>query len=86
MVNKNQLTQRQLIEKTHDTVVELKTVLLGVPGTADKGVVGEIKQIKLNANSLNNRHNKLSRTVYILIGVLIGSGILGGGIYTLLNG
>ena len=71
-------SDRQLIEETHGTVVELKTVILGIPGTADKGLVGKVNDVCKN-------HRKLSRNFWILIGILIGSGLLGSGIYKLLS-
>lgn len=69
----------QLIKETHVSVIELKTVLLGIPGTADKGLVGKV-------NDVVRGHRKLSKNFWILVGTLIGTGILGGGIYTICNG
>ena len=74
-----QKTQRQMIEETHGTVIELKTVILGVPGTANGGLVKQV-------NDVSKSHGKLKRNFWILVGLLIGSGILGSGIYGLLLG
>lgn len=79
-------TQRQMIQETHQTVIQLSTVLLGVPDTEDTGLVGEVKAIKVDVRSLNGRQRKLSKNFWILIGVLVGSGVLGSGIWSLLNG
>ena len=79
-------TQEQLIRETHDAVVELQTVLLGIPDTADEGLIGEVKQIKLSVNDLTCRHRKLSNRFWILVGVLVGSGLIGTGIYNLTGG
>ena len=79
-------TQDELIQKTHDAVLEIKTVLLGVPNTDDTGLVGEVKAIKIDCNILNNRHRKLSRNFWILVGILAGTGVVGGSIYQLLGG
>ena len=71
--------QKQLIQEIHETVTILKTVLLGVPGTEDNGLVGKVDEV-------HRSHYRLKRNFYILIGVLVGSGILGTGIWGLLNG
>ena len=73
-------TQKQLIEETHDTVITLSTVLLGVPNSEDSGLVGEVKTIKLNNNSTNKRITKLQ----IILGSLGGSALLGSGLWQLL--
>ena len=66
-------------QEIHIEVKQLSTTLLGIPGTGDKGLVGEV---------INNRKdiNKLKRNLFILIGTLVGSGVLGTGIWGLLNG
>jgi len=77
-------TQKQLIQETHETVVQLSTVLLGVQGTANGGLVKEVKDVKVSVNELAKSHSKLKRN-FVLIGILVGSGALGGGIYGLIN-
>ena len=62
-------TQKQMIQEIHQTTIQLSTVLLGVPDTADKGLVGLV-------NRLFNGHNRLKVTVYCLIASLSGAGIL----------
>ena len=52
--------------------------LYGIPDTEEKGVCGEIK-------TLRTEHNLLKRNFYVLISFLVGSGVLGGGIWALLN-
>ena len=79
-------TQKEMIQETLQTVIQLSTVLLGVPDTEDTGLVGEIKDLKINHISLNKKHNKLSRNFWILISALVGSGGLGSSIYGLLSG
>jgi len=78
-------TQKQLIQETHETVVQLSTVLLGVQGTANGGLVKEVKDVKVSVNELAKSHSKLKRNFWVLIGILVGSGALGGGIYGLIN-
>lgn len=79
-------SDRQLLEETHGSVIELKTVILGISGTADKGLVGKVNDVSHKVNNVVKNHSKLSRNFWILVGILIGSGLLGTGIYTLLLG
>ncbi len=60
------------IEETHDTVIELKTVLLGK--NSDKGLVGQVEE----------HEKKINRNTIILVAI-IASGALGSGIVGLLN-
>ena len=78
--------ERQILSEIKEDVVEIKTVLLGVPDTEDTGVVGEIKNMRESHDCLSKKHNKLSQRVWILIAFLAGSGVLGVGIWGLLNG
>jgi hypothetical protein len=59
------------IGETHDAVIAIKTVLLGVPDSDDKGLVGQV-------NDVCESHSKLKTVVFWLIGILIGSGIIAG--------
>lgn len=52
-------TQKQLIEEIHTTTTRLSTVLLGVPGTANGGLVQEVKGIKVNLKDLGKSHGKI---------------------------
>ena len=75
-------TQKQMIQETHQTVTTLSTVLLGVPNTEDKGLVGDVKEVKLIAKG----NTKAITRLKIVIASLVGSGIIGSGAYGLLNG
>ena len=81
----NTKTQRQFIEEIYQTVTQLSTVLLGVPDTEDTGLVGEVKEIKLNFNLLCKSHSKLKRNFYIVVATLLASGVLGTGIWSLIG-
>ena len=59
--------ERQKLDETHDTVIQLKTVLIGVNG--QEGLVR-----KVEANSKRSTRNS------IIIAAILGSGVLGGGI------
>jgi len=78
-------SQKQLIQETHETVIQLSTVLLGVQGTANGGLVKDVKDVKVSVNELSKAHGKLKRNFWLLVGMLAGSGVLGSGIYSLLN-
>jgi len=68
--------EKKAIQETHDTVIQLKTILIGVNG--DEGLVGEIKDLHRN-------HNKLKQSFWTLVGILVGSGFIGGGLWGLLK-
>lgn len=74
--NNEKLSQAKMIEK-------LYTTLLGIPGTADQGFIGDVKDA---IKDLRVKHNRLSRRVWILIIALSGSGILGADQLGLLSG
>ena len=71
------MDDHELLESTHDTVIQLKTLLVGANGA--EGLIGEIKTIKVNVKELNSRHNKLNVRFWTLVSFLVGSGILGFG-------
>lgn len=55
---------------------ELHQAVIGIPGTDDKGMMGKL-------NTLCDEHGKLKITVYTLIALLIGGGIITGSIFGL---
>ena len=59
-------------------ILEIHQGLYGVPNTPDDGMCGTVKE---NGKELF----KLKRTVWTLIGVLVGTGILGSSLYTFLR-
>ncbi len=73
------------LKQISDDVIEIKTVLLGVPNSEDTGLVGEIRDIRESHDCLSKKHYKLSQRVWILIAFLAGSGVLGAGIWGLLS-
>lgn len=74
-------TQKQMIQETHDDMVEIKTVLVGIPNTGDKGLVGEVKDIKLNVRSNTRSIGRIK----VILAAIIGSGALGTGIWQLVG-
>ena len=67
---------KKILEDIRDSQVEQRTVLLGIPDTDDRGLVGEVKDIKLNVSELGSSHGKLKRNFWLLIGTLAGSGAI----------
>ena len=72
------LTQKQMISEVH-------IVLLGVKGTDDKGLVGDVHDIKEALRDLASSHNHLKRCFWVLVSFLIGSGVIAGSIVGALN-
>ena len=81
MESNGKLTNRKLLEETHDTMTQLKTVLLGVPGTDDKGLVGDVKEVKVVQREQGKSIGKIKKNFWLLVGTLVGSGVLGSVIY-----
>ena len=77
--NNGKLTQEKMIQ-------ELYTTLLGVKGTDEKGLVGDVKEAFKEIKSLRTSQNKLSRNPWILIAALSGSGIIGANITGVIGG
>jgi len=67
-------TQREMISDIHTNMTRLTTVMLGVPGTADEGLVGDVKELK---TSVNHRIKTINKRLWALIIALSGSGIAG---------
>ena len=63
---------RETMGETRDTVIELKTVILGK--NHDKGLVGWVDDL-----------DKKVGKIRVVLAVIIGSGFLGGGIVGLVN-
>ena len=60
-----------------DDQIKVNTVLLGANGS--EGLVDVVKD-------LAKGHGRLKRNFWILVGLLMGSGVVGSGIYGVLNG
>lgn len=78
MTIKNVMTQKQILQETHDAVIRLETKL--------PFIVEEVKEVKSDLDDLSHSHGKLKRNFWMLVGILTGSGVIGGGLYGLLNG
>jgi hypothetical protein len=64
-------TLEEIVYDTHAKVDKLYTVLLGEPGTDSKGLCGEV-------NYHRHEISTLKLKFWILVAILIGSGVIGG--------
>lgn len=74
--------EREKLDKTHDRVAQIATVLLGTNG--DDGLIGDVKINTRALMTLTEKHNSLNQNFWILVAGLGGSGMLGGGIWAYL--
>lgn len=63
-------------QRTHDTVNDIKIVLLG--RNSDRGLVGDFQD-------LAKSHYKLKQYFWTAVGLLVGSGMIAGGISWILQ-
>lgn len=57
-------------------LVELKTVMVGIEGTDDRGMAGDLKEIKRTLIKQNGRIRKNTLTIISLTSFLVGLGVL----------
>ena len=62
----------------------------GVEGSDDKGLVGDVKEIKADVKNQNGRVSKVEGKIRYIYGLIVGAALAGGGIGagigSLLNG
>ena len=66
-------TQEQLIQRVHQG-------MFGVEGTDDKGLVGDVKEIKATVKEQNSRVTKVEGKIRYIYGLIAGAALAGGGI------
>ncbi len=66
----------EIIRESHDSIKRLEDALLGINGQG--GIMRRVETLELH-------YAKLNRNFWVLVALLVGSGILGGGIYALLQ-
>lgn len=72
------MTPEEAIFDVRERMVRMETLLIGVPNTDDKGLVGKVND---NCDELDATRKKVSRLeikFWLLVGLLAGTGILGG--------
>ena len=72
------MTPEEAIYDIRERMVRMETVLIGVPDTDDKGLVGTVKENTSNLDASRKKVGKLEIRLWILIAFLVGSGILNG--------
>ncbi len=68
--------ERKAILETHDAVIRLVTLI----GDGDEGLCAEVKKQGEALFALNEKHEKLNGHFLLLVGLLGGSGVLGGSV------
>jgi len=69
------MTDQELLQQIATDTKMLKVKLYG-----ENGFEGDIPEIKTSTQSLRKDHDKLAKVVYALIGTLVGSGAIAGGV------
>ncbi len=72
------MTPEEAIFEVREQMATLTAVLIGVPNTDDTGLVGAVKEDRKNLDQTRKKVGKLELKVWLLIGLLSGTGILGG--------
>ena len=81
------MTPEDAIYDVRERLVRLETVLTGVPNTDDKGLVGQVKNNCEDLDATRKKVGRLEVRYWLLVGLLVGSGVLGGvGIASLISG
>jgi len=71
---KEQISLDDKLDGIQKTVTEIATVLIGIPGTQEGGLV---EKVKCNSNRI--------RRVELIVAGILGSGALGGGIWSIIK-
>lgn len=72
------MTPDEAIYETRERVQRMETVLIGVPGTDDRGLVGMVQKTSGDLDQTRKKVGRLETKFWLLVGVLVGTGILGG--------
>lgn len=72
------MTPEDVIYDIRERLVRLETVLTGVPGTNDKGVCGTVDKNRADLDATRKKIGRLEIRFWLLVGLLAGSGVLGG--------
>ncbi len=72
------MTPEEAIFEVREQMATLTAVLIGVPNTDDTGLVGAVKDDRKDLDATRKKVGKLELKFWLLIGLLSGSGILGG--------
>lgn len=76
--NPPNMTPEEAIYDVRERLVRLETVLTGIPGTDDKGLVGKVNDNCDDLDATRKKVGRLEVRFWLLVGLLSGSGLLGG--------
>jgi len=69
-------TQKELIEDLKDLTQQLIQGIYGIPGTEEKGLLGDVKDLIQEVKTQNSRVKKNEQMIVKIWGVLIGAGTI----------
>lgn len=72
------MTPEEAIYDARERLMRLETVLTGVPNTDDKGLCGTVKKHDEEIDAVRKKVGRLEGRFVLLVGILVGSGVLGG--------
>ena len=72
------MTPEEAIFDVRERMVRMETLLVGVPDTADKGLVGKVNDNCEDLDATRKKVGRLEIRFWILIAFLAGSGAAGG--------
>ena len=59
-----------------ELLIELKTAVVGIENTDERGLVGDMKEIKVSLRKQNGRIRKNTLSIIALVSFLTGLGVL----------
>jgi len=79
----------KLLQEARDAALESMTLLKGANGGGLISHVSshddEFNNVHTRIDDSDQRHNKLSRNFWALVGILVGSGVIGGSLWKILS-
>ncbi len=77
----NGITPEQMLLEMHDKVNLIWAAFCGVPGTSDKGLMGEFDEHRKRGNAFRSEYYVFRRQCIAVFFFLLGSGVLGVGVW-----
>ena len=75
---KSPRTLEEAVFDMHSRMVRMETVLIGISGTSDDGLVGKVAAGSQDRKKMWTKLNRIEVKFWVLVGLLVGSGILTG--------
>lgn len=72
------MTPEEAIFDVRERMVRIETLIIGVPNTADKGLVGKVNDNCDEMDATRKKVGRLEIKFWLLVGLLAGTGVLGG--------